>query len=72
MKMKKKNKLEKQKNKKKYVEAIKKNPSLIEKDFKYLEDLNNKELKNIKDNYIVIDPGKRTILQMFNHKKTNF
>ena len=32
----KKYKLEKQKNKKKYIEAIKKNPSLIEKDFKCL------------------------------------
>ena len=43
-----------------------------EKEFKYLEEMNTKELSNIKSNYIVIDPGKRTLLQMLDYKKSKF
>ena len=46
---------------------------IIKKEFKYLEELTDEEINESKDNYIVIDPGKRTILQMMQQKnnKTN-
>ena len=38
-------------------------------DFKYLEDLNNNELEEIKNNnWVVIDPGKKTLLYMKDKK----
>ena len=62
-------KLKKQQDLKEHIIKIKNDPSLIVKEFKYIDDLKDEELNNIKNNYIVIDPGKRTILQMFNHTK---
>ena len=51
---------------KKNNEEIKINSNI---DFKYLEDLNNNELEKIKNNnWVVIDPGKKTLLYMKDKK----
>jgi hypothetical protein len=49
------------------------NNIIIKKEFKYLEEMTDEEINESKNNYIVIDPGKRTILQMMQYKnnKTN-
>ena len=61
-------KLKKQIKTKEYVKNLKEKKIIPEKEFKYLEELNETEIKKIK-NYIVVDPGKRTILQMMNKDK---
>ena len=39
------------------------------KEFKYLEDLNNKDFNEAYKNYIVIDPGKRDIYKILQRKE---
>jgi hypothetical protein len=43
-----------------------------EKEFKYLEEINDKELNKVKNNYIFIDLRKRTLLQMLDNNKSKY
>ena len=64
-------KLKRNKIKKEFAVKIKKKEVIPLTEFKYITELTPDEMKKINDNYVVIDPGKRTLLQILGKNGKN-